>query len=216
MIRVGAGRLVVFLILVTAGLAEAQEPPPRIGPFVLDLQGTFPRFGNDPILAQSRGLSQAELPGPGLGASLGVHAYFARLGVVTLGIGGQATIGRSRSDPASASDQSTLRPVTETFKSISPQFSMNFGNGNGWSYLSAGVGRSRWSIVPEGAEPLAADGETLTTLNYGGGARWFAKPHLAFSLDVRLYEIKNGAPQVGLPGTPHTVLLVIGAGISVK
>ncbi len=35
---------------------------------------------------------------------------------------------------------------------------------------------------------------SLPTVNYGGGARWFIKHHLAFSLDVRVYEIQPGSP----------------------
>ena len=32
----------------------------------------------------------------------------------------------------------------------------------------------------------------LKTINYGGGARWFAKAHVAFSFDVRFYAINPG------------------------
>ena len=56
----------------------------------------------------------------------------------------------------------------------------------------------------------------MNTINYGGGARWFIKQHLAFSLDVRLYDIGSGTPQLGYPGGPGTVLLMFSAGISVK
>jgi hypothetical protein len=73
-----------------------------------------------------------------------------------------------------------------------------------------------WSIVPDGAQPLPIDEERQRTLNYGGGARWFIRKRLAFSLDVRLYEIASNAPQSGLPGAPRTRLLIIGAGISVR
>jgi hypothetical protein len=99
---------------------------------------------------------------------------------------------------------------------VSPELSLNFGSGNGWSYLSFGYGESRLSIVPNGAQPLPVDEAQKKTLDYGGGARWFIRKRLAFSLDVRAYEIPVGAPQAGLPATPHTQLLVIGAGISVK
>ena len=94
--------------------------------------------------------------------------------------------------------------------------SLNFGNGNGWSYLSFGIGQSLWSIVPDGAQPLSIDEERKKTLNYGGGARWFIRRRLAFSLDVRLYEIAASAAQSGMTAAPRTRLLVIGAGISVR
>jgi hypothetical protein len=202
----------------------AQEAPPRIGPFVVDLQGIVPKFGDKSELADSRGLSQAELPGMGLGARVGMHLYLPKVLGVTVGLGGEAVIGRSHAEPPAPVASSTpgvttasgLRPVTETFKSISPQLSLNFGNGNGWSYLSVGIGRSLWSIVPDGGEPQPADEEPIQTVNYGGGARWFIKPHLAFSLDVRFYDLANSAPELGFPGSPRTVLLVIGAGLSIK
>jgi hypothetical protein len=195
----------------------AQEPPPRIGPYVLDLHGVVPKFGDNPQLAESRGLSQAEMPGPGLGLSAAVHLYLPKIFGITVGLGGEAIIARSSASPeTSATSLTTLRPVTETLKEISPQLSLNFGNGNGWSYLSVGIGRSLWAIVPEGRAPLPQDEEPIRTINYGGGARWFVKKRLAFSLDVRLYEIDNGTPTLEFPGSPHTVMLVIGAGISVR
>jgi hypothetical protein len=56
----------------------------------------------------------------------------------------------------------------------------------------------------------------LKTINYGGGARWFAKKHLAFSFDVRFHAINPGTASGGFPPSPRTTFLVIGAGVSVK
>jgi hypothetical protein len=216
--RVNRIVLVAMLGLAAVRTARAQDAPPRIGPFVVDVHGVVPRFGDDPDLAASRGLSQPELPGMGLGISAGAHVYLPRTGPVTVGLGADVVIGRSPMpvfsgppDPATK-----LRPVTETFKSFGPQLSLNFGNGNGWSYLSGGIGLTTWSIVPDGATPLAIDEERKRTLNYGGGARWFAKKHFAFSLDVRLYNIPAGTPQPDVTATPRTLLMVIGAGLSVR
>ena len=215
MIRTGVVLFACVWVIGLNGVAQAQEPPARIGPYVVDVRGTIPAFRSDPELAQSRSLSQAELPGSGFGGSLGVHVYLPRVGPISIGVGGEATVARSHSTPIPTTDN-TLRPVTETFKSVAPQISLNFRGGNGWSYLSVGVGRARWSVVPDGADPQQPDTELLGVLDYGGGARWFIKKHLAFSLDVRLHEIKQGAPQVDRPGSPHTILLVIGAGVSVR
>ncbi len=45
------------LLLVAAAPAFAQEPPPKIGPFVVDLHATVPRFPSDNLqLAESRGM----------------------------------------------------------------------------------------------------------------------------------------------------------------
>ena len=81
------------------------------------------------------------------------------------------------------------RAVTSWFTAFTPQLSFNFGNGDGWSYISGGIGRGVWSTVPDAQQPLPADEERLTTINYGAGARWFAKPHVAFTFDVRFHEI---------------------------
>ena len=208
----------IALLLLFCSRARAQEPPPRIGPFVVDLHGTFPMFPNDvPQLAVSRGLSRAELPGHGLGAKVGAHLYFLKWRAMTFGIGGELTVGRAHATPPSLPGQSTvLRPVTERFTSAAPQISFNFGTGHGWSYVSGGIGRSVWSIHPESVEPGKADLERLKTVNYGGGARWFAKKHLAFSFDVRFYGIDPGTPVGNLGGSPRTTLMIIGAGVSVK
>ena len=100
---------------------------------------------------------------------------------------------------------------------ITPQLSFNFGTGNGWSYISGGLGRSTWAVTPQGQEGFAADSEQLKTISYGGGARWFMKTHLAFSFDARFYAINPGTPFVaGALGSPRTTLIVIGAGVSVR
>ena len=214
-------RPIAALILTLAWLsvpsrAAAQDPIPKIGPFVFDLHGTIPRFPNDAQLIQSRDLLQAEMPGAGMGLHASANIYVFTWKAVTFGLGGDAAFARSHhgADPISATE--TARPVTERFTHIAPELSFNFGTGNGWSYLSGGIGRSTWYIVPDGAAPLPADRERLETINYGGGARWFAKPHLAFSVDVRLYAIYPGTPDGPRPGSPRTTLLIVGAGISVK
>jgi hypothetical protein len=156
----------------------------------------------------------AELPGTGLGLQAGLHLYPVRFRVITFGIGGEVATSRSKQTPAAGSVG--LNPTEEHFRSIAPQLSFNFGNGHGWSYLSGGIGRSNWQLKVQGAKDSLADTESLKTVNYGGGARWFIKPHVAFSFDVRFYAINPGAPDVTSTGSPRTTLLVIGAGVSVK
>jgi hypothetical protein len=216
-------RVVVLLaavaICVAAGRAAgAQDVPPPIGPFVVDLHGIVPRFGNDSAVAESRGLTQAELPGSGLGITARAHVYLPKFRSITFGAGGGVTSGRAPMPILSgAPDPSSgLRAVTETFTSWLSELSLNFGNGDGWSYLSGGIGPTTWSIVPEGVARLPVDDERRKTINYGGGARWFNKKRLAFSVDVRFYEVAAGTGQLALPASPRVKLLVIGAGISVR
>jgi len=206
-------------LLLTEVRVSAQGPPPPISGLVVDLRGTFPRFGDNQQLADSRGLTMQDLPGAGLGLDVGAHYYVFRWKVITFGIGGQFTFGRSHSSAefltGSEAGQTTVA-VTERFTSIAPQLSFNFGSGDGWSYLSGGIGSSQWSIVPDGGAALSADRERLKTVNYGGGARWLVTPKVAFNLDVRFYQMDPGTPEGGRPGSPRTTLLVLGGGISVK
>jgi hypothetical protein len=213
--RVSVFACASLIALLAANRALAQDPPPKIGPFVVDLHATVPRFPQDLQLAQSRDMTLAELPGSGLGVLVGVHVYPLRWRAVTFGLGGEFATGRSRQTPTAA--QTAIRPATERLTTITPQLSFNFGTGNGWSYISGGLGRSTWAVTPQGQEGFAADSEQLKTISYGGGARWFMKTHLAFSFDARFYAINPGTPFVaGALGSPRTTLIVIGAGVSVR
>jgi hypothetical protein len=211
-----------LVLLASTPSTFAQEPPPGIGPYVVDIHATVPRFPNDSAqLAESRGLVDAsgsailaDLPGTGLGVQIGAHVYPLKWRAVTFGIGGEFTSNRATETPPEG--VFGLVSTTESFQSIAPQLSFNFGTGNGWSYISGGVGVSTWSLVAEGQAPFPSDSERLKTINYGGGARWFMKSHLAFSFDVRFYAINPGTPYFGFPGSPRTTLVIVGAGVSMK
>jgi hypothetical protein len=207
--------LAVFLLLsVAVTPARAQDPPPRIGPIVIDVHGVIPKFPQDEQLSASRGLQLGDLPGRGLGLDLAAHLYFFKWKAITFGIGGEALTARSKLVPPATT--SNAREVTERFRTLNSQLSFNFGTGSGWSYISGGIGRSIWSLVAEGQPSLFVDEERLKTINYGGGARWFAKKHLAFSFDVRFHAINPGTASGGFQASPRTTFVVIGAGVSVK
>src|SRR5262245_10258981 len=104
--------LVSTFLVFGAVNALAQEPPPPIGPLVIDVRGTVPRFEQSDQLAQSRGLVLAELPKTGFGLDAGLHFYVFKWKAVTFGLGGQVTLGRAHSSPF---EDSGLRPVTERF-----------------------------------------------------------------------------------------------------
>ncbi len=194
----------------------AQEPPPPIPRVVLDIRGTVPKFTVEPQLAENRGLLVAELPGRGLGADVGLHLYLFKWKAMTVGVGGQLTLARGVSSPQGTTYQTVLRGVTERFTSVTPQLSFNFGDGEGWSYISGGIGPSQRVLVPDGSAVSIVDEERLRAVNYGGGARWFIKPRLAFTFDVRFHQIDPGTPRFGLPGSPRSTLLIMGAGVSFK
>src|SRR5215471_17851167 len=169
-----------------ACVAGAQEPPPRIPLVAFDLHATIPKFPSEQALADSRDMTLAELPGRGLGLHTAITIYPLKWRALTFGIGGELTANRASQTPSEGAVG--VRAAQEKFLSVAPQLSFNFGSGNGWSYLSGGLGVSQWSLIPDGRdEPFPSDTERLKTLNYGGGARWFARPHLAFSFDARFY-----------------------------
>jgi hypothetical protein len=204
--------VLVLVVIAMAAPAFAQEPPPKIPLFVVDLHGTVPRFPDDRQLAVSRNMQLSQLPGAGFGVQAGVEVYVLRWRAITFGVGGEYASSRARQTPPAGG----LPSATEEFESIAPNLSFNFGTAHGWSYISGGIGQSTWSLVPDGQTPFPSDSDKLRTINYGGGARWFAKSHLAFSFDVRFYQIDPGTPYFGFPGSPRTTLMIIGAGVSVK
>src|SRR5438105_9776094 len=88
------------LTLLWPAAVFAQEPPPKIGPFVVDLHGTVPRFPEDVNLAESRAMTLAELPGSGFGIQIGLHLYLVKWRAITFGVGGEFTSGRATQTPA--------------------------------------------------------------------------------------------------------------------
>src|SRR5262245_16022918 len=70
---------VVALAVCIGRPAHAQEAPPKIGPYALDLHLVLPQFPDDSQLADSRALKTAELPGAGMGASASLHVYLPKI-----------------------------------------------------------------------------------------------------------------------------------------
>jgi hypothetical protein len=196
-----------------SGPAFAQDPPPPIGPFAVDIRGSFPGAPDDAALAASRGMAEDELPGRGPGLEIGAHFYPLRWKAMTIGLGGQIFLVRASSGGIPSAG---IRGAQSKITSLSPQLSFNFGTGHGWSYITGGIGPTTWSLVPDGSAPLAIDDTRLQTVNYGGGARWFVRTHVAFTVDLRFYDTAAGVPEAGFPAHPRTRLVVISAGISFK
>lgn len=213
--RILALAAVVHLSSVAAAVAQDPTREP-IGRFVADAQAAFPNFPDDESIAAGLGVTAENLPGRGLGLAVGMHFYPARMGKVTLGLGGRLVMSRA---------SSTLEPTTEGgvegptvkgyFTALAPEVSLNFGSNEGWSYVSGGVGLAGLTIENEARPVTDADGR-LTTIHYGGGARWFAKPHLAFSFDLRFYRYGAQEATTGRPAYPKGRMIVLAAGISVK
>jgi hypothetical protein len=116
---------------------------------------------------------------------------------------------------ARATNTPTRRPRASSRRQASrfglaPAVAFNFGSGHGWSYVSAGIGAFAMVLRPEVDRTCGPLMRVLTDLNYGGGARWFIKPHLAFSFDVRVYRSSLEA-RSGRTGQPRARVLTYSA-----
>ena len=152
-------------------------------------------------------------------------AYPLKLGIMTLGLGLSMHSGKSTSAPLMSTATATkpavptTTAVTTQITSLLPQVSINFGHRLGWSYLSAGVGRSKVVSSSEafGTLPTQEVPEAWNSaLNFGGGARWFMKPHLGAGFDVRFTKLGSRAAADGLPAAKRTQMLTISIGISIQ
>jgi hypothetical protein len=226
-----------WLLWPTAALAQDPVPPlplpvEPIGPFVLDARAVVPFFKRDPLVAAAIGTEPGNLPNRGLGLSLGGHLYVLRGKSVTVGLGADVLVrarGRFTVGPETEDGPEGPTFITE-MTAVTPQLSLNFGRRDGWSYVSGGIGWGTLSIEQE-EEPYDASPPRVRTINYGGGARWFARKHLAFNLDFRFHRIAaqeatTGEVQLvppdepllltGRPAIPATRLIVLSLGISVR
>lgn len=207
----------VVLCLLLAGARDAAaQPPEPIGPLVVNLRGALARLKAEPPVATALGVGVDDMPTRGLGLSAGAHWYPVRRGRVTLGLGGELVFARE-SRTAETTDTTAVVPtVTARFSEFSPHVSLNFGTNDGWSYISGGIGRARLTAESDALPPFDEPAERVRSLHYGGGARWFTSPRLAFTFDVRFYTI-NGREPAGLrPGHPRNRFMVISAGASLR
>lgn len=214
MLRTGV--LVCVCVMVTAGSAAAQpasEPIPR---FTADVRVAFPRFKADPTIASTVGVGEDDLPTRGLGLVLGAHVYPLRAGAVTFGIGAELVRSRARKTQQPDTEGEPEGPTVETrLNAISPQLSFNFGHRDGWSYISGGLGSA--SLFSEiQAAGGTQDSPRSKTINYGGGARWFVKKHLAVSLDLRFYAVSPRNATSSTPGYPRMTVVVFNGGIAFR
>lgn len=205
----------VTILLASAGSALAQQPQ-RLPLFAADVRGFSVALKQDPITAGDMGVPPETLPGRGLGGVVGVHLYPLRGSKMALGIGAEMMIARGRAqgkDPETGAPVGL--PVEQRLRSLSPQISLNFGSRDGWSYVSAGTGRLSFETF-RGETAPAVEPPTKSTINMGGGARWFAKAHLAFCFDVRFYLTRPESGVGPFPGRQRSRLLVMSAGVAFK
>lgn len=198
--------------------AAAQDDPDRqpIPRVAVDARGAFPRFKQDAAIATGINVTAANLATHGLGLVVGAHWYPVHLGVITLGVGGEMLVSRASRTLEPATKDAVEGPTVKTrFSALSPQVSLNVGKQNGWSYISGGIGRSTFTAEREDA-PLPGADAGSKTINYGGGARWFTRKHLALSVDLRFYAVNPAEAAGGRPARPRMRLMIFSAGASFK
>jgi hypothetical protein len=156
------------------------------------------------------------MPTRGLGLSVGANVYPIRLGKVAIGVGAELVTTRGKNTLEPAEEGGEEGPTVKTsFSAFSPNVSLNFGSRNGWSYVSAGLGRAQFTTELED-DPVSEATSKPRVLHYGGGARWFAQEHLAFTFDIRFYRIDAQTATTTRPAYGGRRLLVASAGISFK
>ena len=207
------GLLALSAVLLGGADVAAQSGEP-IGWFVADLRGSIAPFGQNQTLAIDRGFDPTVTPGTGLGLEAGAHIYVFRWRVITFGVGASFHTSVADRRPTDTDPDPNGPILRKKFTAITPQISLNFGGRNGWSYLSGGLGTSQLSLFARNDEE--PDQRRSTTVNYGGGARWFLSEHLAFSLDLRFYDVSPLEPTDTEPGAPRMTVMVFSVGASFK
>lgn len=216
-------RAVVFAVasLATANASFAQPKEP-IGRFVADLRGASAGLpaapGWTPLVPAG-----TELPSRALGLEMGAHVYAVRVRRLALGLGATWLLARGTTTPptpAGTTPAAIANPeVTTRLSSVAPQVSLNFGHALGWSYLSAGLGRTRVASEAAGSTSIQwtpRESGWTKTLNFGGGARWFINDHLGVGFDLRWHKVSIVPASGTHPGAPRASLVSAGVGISLK
>lgn len=216
-----ARALVVAVVFVTAPGTSSAQPKERIGPWVADVRitsaglpseaGWTPEVPNGTVV-----------PSRGFGLEFGAHLNVLRVRSLALGVGATWLVARGSTSSPGPTDSTPEPPpvpaMTTRVTAFAPQVSLNFGHALGWSYVSAGLGRSRTEseATLAGTTFIPQDSDWVKTLNYGGGARWFLNDHVGVGFDVRWHKTSLVAASATHPGAPRASLLVAGAGLVFK
>jgi len=224
---VPAVRLCAVLLALSTAVPAAAQQPERLPLFAVDVHaatvGLPQAEGWVPVVS-----ADTELPGRNWGISAGATVYPFRLGRMTIGFGASLITGRGSGSGESLTITTgtgedvkpAATPVVHTgVTSLAPQVSINFGRKLGWSYMSAGIGRTRVTSRADAfgtAPAIIVPDAWNQALNFGGGARWFMKPRLGAGFDVRFVKLSSRSPTDTLPSAKRTQMWNISAGISIQ
>ena len=212
-----------LVLLATPAAAQTREPPPL---FAIDLHGASVGLPTAEGWIPVPVMGDTPLPGRGWGASGGATLHPFRLGIVTFGLGATISYGKGTGEAltittgSGANAVTRVTPVMRTAAlNVLPQVSFNFGHKLGWSYLSAGIGTTRITAsmdasptTPQVVLPVSWN----SALNFGGGAKWFMKPHIGASFDVRFVKLGSRAATETLPAGKRTQMVTFSVGISIQ
>jgi hypothetical protein len=211
---------VIVVASASTSFAQAKEPISR---FVVDLRGASAGLPTDegwtPVVPVG-----TQAPSRSLGLEIGGQLQVLRFRSMALGVGGTWLVAKGTFTPPQTTGSTppvagALPTVTTRVTSLSPQLSLNFGHSLGWSYLSAGLGRTTVESDAESTSSIVftpRDSGAVKTLNFGGGARWFISEHIGVGFDLRWYKLSIVPASQTHPGAPRASLLTAAVGIAVK
>ena len=214
--------MVALVLLLASSNAMAQEREP------------LPWFAID-LHAASVGLPTAEgwipvvsddtpVPDRAWGPAVAATVYPFRLGIMTFGFGAAFSTAEGKSDSleiiegSGATATTRITPIVRTrVRSLIPQVSINFGHKLGWSYLSAGLGRTKVDGHADYVDGrVSVPAVWSQALNFGGGARWFMKPRLGAGFDVRFVKLGSRGASDALPAARRSQMITFSAGITLQ
>lgn len=215
--------LLLALFIVSPASAQTKEPLPL---FAVDLHGASVGLPTAEGWIPVPVMGDTPLPGRGWGAAGAATIYPFRLGIVTFGFGAAISYGKGKGEALTITTGSGANAVTRVTPvmrtealNVLPQVSLNFGHKLGWSYLSAGIGSTRITASMDASPttPAAAlPGSWNSAINFGGGAKWFMRPHLGASFDVRFVKLGSRAATDTLPAGKRTQMVTFSVGISIQ
>jgi hypothetical protein len=210
--RIAALAIVLLGVLPGAASAQPAGPLPIV---VVDVRGFYTGLGQDPLTAEGLVVLPSALPKRGLGGVVGLHFYPWRGRNVSLGIGGEGVLVRARAQEEGEAGLPRPDPIHQKMQGLAGVVSLNFGQRDGWSYISAGMGPLSLATYQGDAAP-AESAPVQMTINLGAGARWFAWRHVAFTFDIRFYQTRPEVATAFYPGRQRSQLRVLSAGISLR
>ncbi len=210
--------LLVLLAVPVAAQTPAQPPvaPLPIAPLpvlVFDIRGGFASSGQDGTTATGLNVAPTDMPGRLRSVVVGLHVYPFRRGGFKLGFGGEMLLGSASGQKTDTTGKPVGPVIRRRLNAVSGQISLNFGKGEGWSYLTAGGGPLKFESYLDEATP---DGVGATTINYGGGARWFTSSHLALAVDLRFYLTRPALATTVTAARARERTFLFSLGISLK